>query len=303
MTKPLSQESRRTYFNNPLIEPTLAHLPAALDHPTTAEFKSYLVAHLHQSSVKTRERYAEYISQRFAKDGRMNLDLARALSRFGAAPAGREILFFEMLQAIPLLKEATSLWLAEQPAAGASREKLLAFLDPRLEGRNTAKVAQALVQAWRELGKLKNLDPAIYAPIWRAPPIEAFLYVLARLYPQRTMERVDVFAGLPCVRALLWPRTAIDGLLRQAERLGQVSKTSELDQYHQFTLDGPGAERLGRLLDPGFTAAAHGVMALAEDGADYEADAGNAPARKARAARSRKRKKDTSAQPSLPLKR
>jgi hypothetical protein len=46
---------------------------------------------------------------------------------------------------------------------------------------------------------------------------------------------------------VLWPQPAIEGLLKQAEQLGHISKISQLDQYHQFTLAGTGQERLALL--------------------------------------------------------
>ena len=67
---------RRTYLNNLLVEESLEHLPAALEHQDTASFKAYLRDHLHQNSAKTRVKYAEYIAYRYSKDGQMNLALA-----------------------------------------------------------------------------------------------------------------------------------------------------------------------------------------------------------------------------------
>lgn len=248
MSKAISQPGRRTYFNNPLIEETLKHLPAAIDNKTTSEFRKYLIQHLHQSSQSTREHYAEYIAQRFAKDGVMNQDLARAIAAYGPSATGREILCFEMLRAMPLFHDASSLWLSEQPSTGSSRAKLIGFLEPRLQGRSSGKVAQALVQAWRQLGKLYSPKAALYVPVWKNPSLEAFLYALVCLFPERTMARVDALAGLPIIRAMLWPKTGIEPLLQSAMQAGHVSKISQLDQYHQFTLVDSGQERLERLL-------------------------------------------------------
>lgn len=251
MTRAISQPHRRTYFNNPLIEETLTHIPAAVENKTTAEFKKYLIQHLHQSSQSTREHYAEYIAQRFAKDGVMNQDLARAIAVYGTSGTGREILCFEMLRAMPLFHDASSLWLAEQPSAGATRAMLIEFLEPRLRGRNADKVAQALAQAWRQFGKAHMPKTGLYVPIWKNPSLEAFLYVLVCLFPQKTMARVDALSGLPIIRAMLWPRAGIEPLLQSAVHAGHVSKISQLDQYHQFTFADSGQERLDRLLHAG----------------------------------------------------
>ncbi len=63
------------------------------------------------------------------------------------------------------------------------------------------------------------------------------------------MVRVDLFAGLPILRAMLWPQPALERLLAQAEAAGHLSKISELGQYHQFTLAGSGTERMQLRMD------------------------------------------------------
>jgi hypothetical protein len=247
----ISQRHRRTYFNNPLVEESLRYLPAAVDHPTSVEFRAYLAENLHHSSAQTRKRFAEYIAQRFSQDGQMNLFLARALARFGDSRTGREILYFELLQSAPVLHDIASLWLAEQPETGAPRSSLLTFLEKRLGGRSADQVAGAAVAAFRRCRKLTSPKPAVYVPVWSEPPLEAFLYILARLYPERTMVRFDIFAGQPLVRALLWPRPCLAPLIEKARLAGHISKVSELDQYHQFTLADTGSARLGWLFgDP-----------------------------------------------------
>ncbi|QRN94039.1 hypothetical protein JRI60_33475 [Archangium violaceum] len=247
MSRALSQRARRTYFNNPLVEESLRYLPAAVEHPTSSAFRAYLIAQLPQSSVQTRQRFAEYISQRFSQDGQMNLALARALARYGDSRTGREILYFEMLQASPVLQEIASLWLAELPPEGSSRDSLLAFLERRLGGRDSDRVATAAVATFRRCRKISSPKPAVYIPVWSEPSPEAFFYVLARLYPERAMVRVEQLAGQPLLRAMLWPRPCLPGMLEAARRAGHVSKISELDQYHQFTLADSAEVRLGRL--------------------------------------------------------
>ena len=69
--------SRRTYISNLLVNESLQHLPAAVDHPTTEAFKAYLREHLHFNSANTRVRYAEHIAHRYSHEGKVNLALAR----------------------------------------------------------------------------------------------------------------------------------------------------------------------------------------------------------------------------------
>lgn len=248
MSKAISNPGRRTYFNNPLIEESLEHLPAALDYPDSKDFRAHLVDHLHFNSLTTRKRMAGYIANRFSVNGLMNLDLGRAIRRFGDSQIGREILYFEYIQSIPLLQEIAVRWLAELPEHGTDRASLVSFLEMWLGGRSIREVAKRSLQAFKEFGKLASPKLSYYCPIWSKPPLEALLYVLARLYPDRTMVRVEMFLNENVIRAMLWPAATIPELLKGAEKTGHISKISRLDQYHQFTLSSPGAERMHQLL-------------------------------------------------------
>ena len=248
-------------FNKPLIKESLQHLPAAVDHPDTKDFANYLERHLHFNSANTRRRFATYIAGRFSVGGKINPDLATALQRFAGSRAATEILYFELCAAVPVLREAASLWLSEQPNSGCSRASLVAFLGTRVDsgGRRLETVSRSIIEALKGCKKINAAKQAVYVPIWTEPALEAFLYVLARLYPERAMVRVDHLAAQPAIRAMLWPRPSLVTLLDEAHRSGHISRISELDQYHQFTLAEAGSIRMARLV--GATQAAEGRTA------------------------------------------
>jgi hypothetical protein len=237
-----------TYFTHPLVEESLQCLPAALEHPTPESFRAYLIEHLPQNSLTTRKRAAARIVERFSLQDCINLDLARALKKYGNSQTGREIFYFEYIQAIPLLKEIAIRWLAALPETGGSRQSLLDFIEPRFRGRDVVKVAKHSAQALNVLGKLSRPKPGQFKAIWSEPPLEAFLYILARIFPERSMVQVETFSGENAIRAMLWPMPCIPELLKAAQQAGHVSKISQLDQYHQFTLAGTGIERMRMLL-------------------------------------------------------
>ena len=130
-----------------------------------------------------------------------------------------------------------------------------------MPGRSVEKVTKDSLTTLKQCGKIRRPKVGWIQANWSPPPVEAFLYVLASLFPERTMERVDLFSGLPILRAMLWPQAVVEDLLRQAEQAGHVSKITQLDQYHQFTLAAPAPERL-RLLMPEQMAAAERAAAF-----------------------------------------
>jgi len=252
--------NQRTYFNHPLVDESLQCLPAALTHRTAEEFRSYVIEHVPQNSLMGRRRIAGYLLQRFSRNGQLNLPLAAAIARFGDSRISREILLFELLQVYPVLAEIATHWLAELPETGGSRDSLKEFLAARIPGRSTEKVAKDALTTLTQCGKVSRLKVGWYTAVWSRPPIEAFLYVLAALYPKPAVVPVAVFAGQPILRALLWPPSCIEELLSEAEHAGHISKISQLDQYHQFTVTCSGRERMERLFPSVLRAAEQGTL-------------------------------------------
>jgi hypothetical protein len=241
-------KGRRTYFTHPLVAESLQCLPAVLAHPTTEEFRRYVIDHVPQNSIKGRQRIAQDLLHRFSENGRLNLPLAAAVAHFGDSRISREILYFELLRVYPLFAEIATHWLAELPETGGSRDSLKEFLATRIPGRSLEKVAKDSLTTMKQCGKVNRPKVGWYLALWSPPPIEAFLYVLAALYPAPAVIPVEVFSGQPLVRAMLWPISCLESMLGEAARAGHVSKISRLDQYYQFTLAGAGVERLERLL-------------------------------------------------------
>jgi hypothetical protein len=238
---------RRTYLNNLLVEESLEHLPAALEHPDTASFKAYLREHLHQNSVKTRLKYAEYIAYRYSKDGRMNLALARFLKLCPDPRTRREALWFETVRGTPLLRELTESWLAKLPESGGSREELLEFLAARIGDRKPDKIATEAIGAIQKFGHLRKLKQKRYQAVWLEPPTEALVYVLSQLHPSPTVVRMETFKANPLWQALLWPPTGLERLILQAESSGILANVTKLDNYYQFVLGESGETRMQRL--------------------------------------------------------
>jgi hypothetical protein len=178
----------------------------------------------------------------------MNLPLAAAIAQYGDSQISREILYFELLRVYPILEEIAIHWLAELPEGGGSRDSLKEFLSSRIPGRSAEKVTKDSLTTMKQCGKVSRPKTGWYVPLFSAPPLEVFLYVLARLYPDKAMVPIQALASESLLRGMLWPTTSIDGLLLQAEQAGHISKISRLDQYHQFTTAGSGLERLRKLL-------------------------------------------------------
>ena len=240
--------ARRKYISNLLVPEALLHLPAAVEHPTTEDFQSYLREHLHFNSVNTRSRYAQHIAQRYSEDGVVNRALALFLKTCPDERARREVLWFETVRAAPLLEEICLAWLAKTPQSGATRAELLDFLRPRVGNRKPEKIAKEVVTGLKKFGHLTSPKQQHYIAVWGDPPLESLVYALTQRYPAPAVVRMEEFKSDPFWQALLWPAGGLERLIIEGDRTGLVSRVTKLDKYYQFALEGSGEDRLGALL-------------------------------------------------------
>jgi hypothetical protein len=149
---------------------------------------------------------------------------------------------------MPLLRELCTAWLAKTPESGATREELLAFLQPRVGNRKPAKIAKEAITALKKFGHLRSPKQKHYIAVWADPPIDSLAYALSQLYPDATAVRMEVFKADPLWQALLWPPAGLERLILEAEHSGEIARVTQLDNYYQFMLQETGEERLERLL-------------------------------------------------------
>jgi hypothetical protein len=240
----LRSAEKRTYIHNLLIHECLDLLPAAVEHQAVDSFRAYLREHLTQNSAATRLRYARYISSRYSKNGVMNLALARFL-RYCPDPRARvEVLWFETIRAMPLLRELCESWLAKLPIEGGKREEMVEFLKTRIGERSAAKIASEALKGLNKMGHLRIVKAGKYQPIWNEPPVDALIYALAQIYPDPTIVRMEIFKSSTLWQALLWSQGGLERLINQSGPAGVTSRVTKLDSYYQFALDGTGDERL-----------------------------------------------------------
>ncbi len=240
--------SRRKYISNLLVNEALLHLPAAVEHPTTEAFQTYLREHLHFNSANTRSRYAQHIAHRYSSEGVVNSALARFLKFCPDERSRREALWFETVRAAPLLREMCVSWLAKTSETGASRDELLAFLRPRVGDRKPEKIAKEVVTGLKKFGHLISPKQQHYVAVWSDPSLDVLAYALAQLYSTPAVVRMEEFKNDALWQALLWPAGAIERLILEGERMGVVAAVTKLDKYYQFALEGTGEERLKALL-------------------------------------------------------
>lgn len=182
---PNSRNFRRTYFNHPLVEESLQCLPAALQHRSVEAFRQHVVEHVPQNSLKGRQRIAGYLLHRFAPNGELNLPLSAAVARFSATRGSAAKLYSSnYCRCIRSCRRSQwSGWTL--PPEGSSRAELQQFLEPRIPGRSTEKVAKDSMTTMFQCGKVARPKVGWYRAVWANPPIEVFVFQCSARLSQR----------------------------------------------------------------------------------------------------------------------
>jgi hypothetical protein len=231
----MEANSHRKYFSKPLISESLQLLPLALDYPESSAFQEILRKKLPQNSDVTRERYARYIANRYSVNGKMNLYLARFIKIFGIGTSSKEVLFFEMLKAEPVLMSVLADFFSPNKGQICANDQMDGFLSKIVPGKKIKEVRGAIYQVLISFNKLARKKPGEYLVKVSTPGLPEMLYILHRLFTEVGMHRADQFISSKDVAALLWNESQLKELLYMAWHKGYLAKVTEIDRFFHFS--------------------------------------------------------------------
>ncbi|MHA1215688.1 MAG: hypothetical protein ACTSPG_10340 [Candidatus Hodarchaeales archaeon] len=231
----MEKKNTRKYFSKPLIKESLELLPLAVDISNSREFEFLLRQKLPQNSLVTRERYARYIANRYSKNGKVNIYLAKFLSLFDSQSSALEVLYFEMLLAEPVLISVAKDFLTAKLSEVCTNKEMEEFLKQVVPGKNVKEVRSAVCQALFTFGRLKKKKPGKYTVNLVDPNLPEFLYVLHRLFPEPGMYRVSQLLSSDELAGLLWSESRIKELLYKGWHDGYLLKVTEIDRFFHFS--------------------------------------------------------------------
>lgn len=231
----MATNSERKYFSKPLLEESLQLLPLALQYPESNTFQEILRDKLPQNSNLTRRRYARYIANRYSINGKLNLPLARFIKIFSVDGASKEVLFFEMLKAEPVLMLVARDFFSPNKGQLCTNHKVEAYLEKIVPGKDIKEVRNAVCQVLFYFNRLIRKRPGEYIVRTVNPDLPEMLYVLHRLFPDVGMYRAEQFLSSGEVLALLWNENRLKELLYAAWNKGYLAKVTEVDRFFHFS--------------------------------------------------------------------
>jgi DNA repair protein RadC len=219
----------------------LTFLPQAARYATLEDFKAYLGERLPYNSASTRRRRANYILDRFFRDGRLDTPLTFFAARCASPEDLKPAIFYHLLRAEPLaVRVADDLVWPALPVGRLGRADIREFvlqLLPDLGAASQAKVLQAIFNTYTTLGVGVGAgDRDVLRFQAHAGTLEGELYLLTAEFPAPGSYSFDALEASPLRRWLLWDRDWLRRQLYNLQDLGVLSKVSEIDTVRQFAL-------------------------------------------------------------------
>ncbi len=218
------------------IHDAVALLPKFPLTQSMAEASLFLINTLPYNSVQTRERRSRYFRFQMFPGGRVNLELINFAHRFPNTQALRDVCFYQLSLAEPLIVEFADHLNTLIGISGVfDRSFILHYLRERFpDSAATVDCASAIMQAFEASGLFnKKGNKLSYAP--RDISIPSLLFVIHSEFPQPGMYDIGKIENNPRIRALQWRSERLLSSLYELRNQGFINKVSEIDNVRQFT--------------------------------------------------------------------
>ncbi len=251
---PAPPRARTGLFNHVLMEDTLRLAPTLPDTTSLDEVRAFLRARLSHNSAGTRQRYAAYIARRMFPAGVADAPFRHFAARFADTQALRDVCFYRLLRAEPLMAQfvADVLW----PATGrgqvprASVREYLKARFPAAKDKTVATTDRAIAEALGS-AQIAQVERGRLTFSLRVPSIEAFAFVLHSELPEPGIYDLSKVEEGATFRALLWRPDRLLPALYELRNRGLLSKVSEIDSVRQLSTRHDLAGLVRALLDEG----------------------------------------------------
>jgi hypothetical protein len=228
----------RTFANDEIAN-ALVYIPKAAEFEDLAAFKVHLAERLPYNSASTRQRRANYITDRFLPDDVLHTPLTYYAARCATQEDLKPVLFYHVLQVELLVaKVAVEFIWPALPVGYIERETLREFILRYLPDASPAtqtKILRSIYRTYDLLAVGVEANSTLHFRI-RPGTFEAFLYIFTAEFPQPGIYTFDTLETGPLRHWLLWDREWIRRQLYNLRDLGIVTKVSEIDTVRQFSL-------------------------------------------------------------------
>ncbi|HPQ70649.1 MAG TPA: hypothetical protein PKW95_16105 [bacterium] len=236
IVRPTTTPGLRSYTND-LVNIMVDYLPEAAHFADLLTYRDFLYERLPVNAQTTRERYSQYLINRFFPGDRFSKDLTAFAAATRGTDALRDVVFYLTAVAEPIVaKIAVEVVLPALPRGFLTRTQLLHGVEARLHVAPSAvrDTAQAIVRTYSRLGIAEANSKEIRLRL-REGNLDAFVFILHREFPEPGMYDLRKVIEGPAHLWLLWSQDWIRKALYRLREMGILAKVSEIDTVRQFT--------------------------------------------------------------------
>ncbi|MDD5368129.1 MAG: hypothetical protein PHQ40_03510 [Anaerolineaceae bacterium] len=233
------QERSMRVFANDEVANSLRFLPKAASFGSLPEYQEYLEAELPYNSIETRRRRARYFIDRYFPAGQWDTPLRSFLLSSKSQEGLQPITFYHILKSEPAAaKIAEELIYPALPVGQVDRDRLREFALTFLPDASASSIKNMLLSifyTYSLLGVGTTSGDLLRFRLHKGN-LEAFAYVFSSEFPQPGIYSYETLYQGPAHRWLLWDKEWIRRQLYNLRDFGILSKISEIDTVHQFTV-------------------------------------------------------------------
>ena len=224
-------------YTNDLVQQAMEFLPQATQFGTLLEYREHLFRSLPLNSQNTRERYSQYLLNRFFPGDLYSPDLIVFADRFAGTQALRDVVFYLTASAEPIVGRIASEVVFPAVARGRiSRVEVTSAVEARLHVARSAigSTAQTIVRTLARL-EIAKADTKLLHLRLRECDLDALAFILHREFPEPGMHDLEPALGGPMHLWLLWSSESIRRGLYSLRERGLLNRVSEIETVRQFT--------------------------------------------------------------------
>lgn len=235
----LPKKKTMSVFVNDEISNSLNLLPKASSYASIDAYKKFLVENLPYNAAETRNRRADYILERFFSEGDVHNSLSYFLDHCSSQKDIKPVIFYHMLQAEPIaVKIAEDLIWPALPLGRVEREQIREFFlryFPNASKSSQNYSIRSILNTYNLLDIGTENGSTLHFKLHNGT-LESFLYTLTTEFSEPGIYSFDAIYKGPLHHWLLWDREWIRQQLYNLQDFGILTKVSEIDTLHQFSL-------------------------------------------------------------------
>lgn len=224
-------------FSKAVLKETIEILPSLSPDQSIDDIRKHLKSSLHFNSEETRRRYTSYITQRMFPSGTVDSSLILFAKAFRNKKDLKEVCFYKFMKAEPIVEQVIHDLIIPNISKGSiARQQIRKYLEVKFpEVKSFTDSTKGIVEALSTGGIVKVARDSITFG-YRDIPLYAFSYILHSEFSDSGMHTISKISENTSIRAMLWREKDISTSLYELRNQGIISKVSEIDNLHQFTL-------------------------------------------------------------------